>query len=304
MKIVKKFGLFMMIFAMVFAFVGCKAESEDETTESTTAKETESTTAKATEATEATEAVLELEGTLALNGSTSVEKIGRALADEFMAYYPDVTITYEATGSSAGIKAAGEKTADIGTASREIKDQERTDYGMDEIVMAFDGIAVIVHPSNGIANLTEAQVTAIFKGEITNWKDVGGADGDIVVVSREESSGTRGAFEELLEFQDALTADAMVVEGNGGVQTTVGGNENSIGYVSFASLDDSVKAIDVEGVTPTVENVLNKTYPVSRPFMMVYFEDSLSDIGNAFVEFAMSEEGQAIVEENGAIPVQ
>lgn len=148
------------------------------------------------------------------------------------------------------------------------------------------------------------QVQAIFKGEITDWSDVGGAAGEIVVVSREEGSGTRGAFEELVDFEDALTQNATVVEGNGGVQTTVASNPSSIGYVSFTYIDETVKSMLINGVKATSENVLAGEYGISRPFLMIYHDDNMTDASKAFVEFILSADGQTIVEDKGGIPVK
>ncbi|NTW70619.1 MAG: phosphate ABC transporter substrate-binding protein [Eubacteriaceae bacterium] len=245
-----------------------------------------------------------LTGEIIAGGSTSTKNIMEATGEEFAALNPDVTFEYNATGSSDGVKGADDGTYMLGTASREIKEDEKA-WELTEKIFAYDGIAVVVHPSNdAVADITTEQIAQIFKGEITNWSEVGGANAPIVVVSREDGSGTRGAFEELLGFEDALTKDATIAEGNGNVQSTVAGNENSIGYVSFTYIDDTVKALSVEGVAPTVEDVLNKTYPISRPFVMIYHEDNLSDAAKAYIEFLMSADGQQIVEDEGGIPVE
>lgn len=245
-----------------------------------------------------------LTGEIIAGGSTSTKNIMEATGEEFAALNPDVTFEYNATGSSDGVKGADDGTYMLGTASREIKEDEKA-WELTEKIFAYDGIAVVVHPSNdAVADITTEQIAQIFRGEITNWSEVGGANAPIVVVSREDGSGTRGAFEELLGFEDALTKDATIAEGNGNVQSTVAGNENSIGYVSFTYIDDTVKALTVEGVAPTVEDVLNKTYPISRPFVMIYHEDNLSDAAKAYIEFLMSADGQQIVEDEGGIPVE
>lgn len=242
-------------------------------------------------------------GEIIAGGSTSTKNIMEATLDEFAALNPDVTAEYNATGSSDGVKNADSGVYQIGTASRNIKEEEKA-LGLTEKIFAYDGIAVIVNPANKVKDITVEQLAQIYKGEITNWKDLGGEDAQIVVVSREDGSGTRGAFEEIVGFEEELTANATIAEGNGNVQSTVAENENTIGYVSFTYINDTIKALTVEGVEATTDNVLNETYKVSRPFVMVYQDDNLNDAGKAYIEFLMGEEGQAIVEEEGGIPVK
>ena len=243
-----------------------------------------------------------LSGEITVSGSTSVEKVGVALGDEFMALYPDVTFTYEGIGSSGGVKNANDNTTMLGTASRNIKDSEK-EWGMTEKVLAYDGIAVIVHPSNGVSELTVEQVQKIYLGEITNWSQVGGEYAEIAVVSREDGSGTRGAFEEIVDFEDALVAIALIKDGNGNVQATVAETPLAIGYVSFTYVDETVKGVLVEGAEPTVENVLNETYKISRPFNIVYHEENLSDAAKAFLTWIDTDEAKEIIAEKGAIPL-
>ncbi len=307
-KIKKAMSILLML-TMVFAFAGCTKEAPVATTEEVAvdaAAETTETEAAVEEVVEEvveTEEAVTLSGEITISGSTSVEKIGIAEAEEFMALNPDVTITYESIGSSAGVKNANEGVSMLGTSSRELKKEEKA-WGMNEVVIAFDGIAVVTHPSNGIADLTMDQIKGIFTGTITNWSEVGGADAEIVVVSREDGSGTRGAFEELVDFEGGLVASALVSEGNGNVQTTVAGNPNAIGYVSFTYLDDTIKAVTVEGIAPTAEDVLNGTFPISRPFVLCYHEENIDETTQAFIDFILAEDGQAIVEENGGIKVK
>ena len=234
-------------------------------------------------------------------GSTSVQKIMDAAGEEFTAQNPDVQFTYSGTGSSDGVKGASEGTYSFGGVSRELKDDEKSN--LTEQVFAYDGIAIITHPSNTVADISSEDLTKIYTGEITNWSQVGGKDAPIVVVSREDGSGTRTAVEELLGFENKLKSDATVKEGNGNVQTTVAGNENAIGYVSLTFVDDTVKTLKVDGVEASVENVLNKSYPISRPFLAVYNESKIDDTTKAFLDFLMSDEGQAIVEKEGGIKV-
>ena len=234
-------------------------------------------------------------------GSTSVQKIIDAAGSEFTALNPEAKFTYSGTGSSDGIKGATAGTYSFGCASRELKTEEKG--SLTELIFAYDGIAVVLNPANTVTNLTKDQVAKIYMGEITNWNEVGGADAPIVVVSREDGSGTRDAVEELVGFKEKLKADATIKEGNGNVQTTVAGNTNAIGYVSLTFVDKTVKAIDVDSVKATVDNVKNKTYPISRPFLAMYDESKVDDATLAFLDFLMSTEGQAIVEEHGGIAV-
>ncbi|WP_414151479.1 phosphate ABC transporter substrate-binding protein [Acetobacterium carbinolicum] len=234
-------------------------------------------------------------------GSTSVLKVIDAAGSEFTALNPEVKFTYSGTGSSDGIKGATAGTYSFGCASRDLKTEEKG--SLTELVFAFDGIAVVVNPANTVTNLTTEQVQKIYMGEITNWSEVGGADAPIVVVSREDGSGTRGAFEEMVKFEEKLKPDATIKEGNGNVQSTVAGNENSIGYVSLTFVDKTVKAIDIDGVKATVDNVKNKTYKISRPFLAMYDKSKVDDATLAFLDFLMTKDGQAIVEEHGGISV-
>ncbi|WKY43300.1 phosphate ABC transporter substrate-binding protein [Eubacteriaceae bacterium ES2] len=271
----------LLVGASVMAFAGCGSSSSDSAS---------------------TDSSAAISGEINGGGSTSVQHIIDAAGSEFSALNPDVTFTYSGTGSSDGIKGATEGTYSFGCASRDLKAEEESD-NLKTIEFAYDGIAVVVNPANTVAGLTSEQITSIYKGEITNWSEVGGADAPIVVVSREDGSGTRSAFEELMGFENELKADATVKEGNGNVQTTVAGNENAIGYVSLTYVDSTIKAVTVDGVEATVENVKSKAYPVSRPFLAMYLEDSVDDATMAFLDFLMSDDGQKIVEEQGAISV-
>lgn len=244
-------------------------------------------------------------GTIVITGSTSVEKILNEMKDEFEALNPDVSIEYTGSGSSAGITDTKAGTNNIGASSRELKEEEKEDALKTE-VFAYDGIAVIVNPANtAVTDITEEQLADIYSGKITNWKELGGNDADIFVVSREESSGTRSAFEELIGLEGAggLTGNAAVSEGNGPVQAAVAGNENAIGYVSFSFIDETVKPLTVSGVEANADNAKDGIYPLSRPFLFCYYEDKVTDAGKAFLKFAISEEGQAAVEEHGGIKV-
>lgn len=306
MKKIRIILTLVLVLSMSFALAGCgKDEPSTVKAEGTKVEETkvEEKVETVKEDVKEMETEAALSGEVTISGSTSVEKIGLALAEEFMALYPEVEVTYEAIGSSAGVKNANEGVTMIGTASRAIKEKEQA-WGMTENVLAFDGIAVAVNPANGAKEITMDQLAGIFKGEITNWSVIGGADESIVVVSREDGSGTRGAFEEIVDFEGALSVEAIIAEGNGNVQTTVAGNEFAIGYISFSTMDDTIKALNVEGAIATTDNVLNGTYPVSRPFNMVFHEANMTEASTAFVEFVLSAEGQVIVSDKGGIPVK
>lgn len=244
----------------------------------------------------------EISGEINGGGSTSVQKIIDAEGAEFGALHPAVKFTYSGTGSSDGIKNAANGTYSFGCASRELKESEKTD--LTELVFAYDGIAVIVNDENPVEDLTKDQIKAIYTGKITNWKEVGGEDHPIAVVSREDGAGTRTAVEELLDFTEQLKPSATVKEGNGNVQSTVSANPNAIGYVSITFVDRSVKPLRVDGVEATMENVLNESYGLSRPFLALYNEKNLTPQTRAFLDFIMTDEGQTIVEKNGGISVR
>ncbi|RBP39208.1 phosphate ABC transporter substrate-binding protein [Garciella nitratireducens] len=291
MKRFNKKGILMLIVLLTLSlvFVGCSSEGEP-------AKESESTEETAEGG---------LEGTVTLVGSTSVTPVAEAIGNAFMEENPNVKIEVQGVGSSAGIKATDDGSADIGMSSRELKDEEK-ELDIDEHVIAYDGIAVIVNPSNGISDLTPEQIGQIYRGEITNWSEVGGADEEIEVISREEGSGTRSAFEELMGLESdqgsLVKQDATFADGNGAIVSNVAQKENAIGYISLSYLDDTVKALTVDGVEPTVENIKSGDYAVSRPFLMLT-KGEVSDAAQAYLDYVLSEEGQKIVEENGAISV-
>lgn len=243
-----------------------------------------------------------LSGTVSIIGSTSVGPLAQDLADSFSADNSDVNIEIQQIGSTEGIKAIHDGTTDIGTASRELNDEEKT-WGLDEHIIAYDGIAIIVNPDNGVENLSSDQITKIFKGEIKNWKEVGGKDKEIVLINREAGSGTRGAFEELLKLQEkqadgtkkTLISDkALVVGSNGEVKTNVASKDNAIGYISLGIVDKTVKALKVDNVEATEANVKSKTYPVWRPFLMLTKGELKPEV-KAFLDYIMSDKGQKMV---------
>ncbi|MBB6216991.1 phosphate transport system substrate-binding protein [Anaerosolibacter carboniphilus] len=243
-----------------------------------------------------------LTGKVVIAGSTSVQPLSDELAAVFKEKNPDVQIEVQGGGSSVGVKSAIDKIVDIGMSSRELKEEEKA-AGLKEYVIAKDGIAVVVNPTSKVEDLTIEQIKKIFTGEITNWKELGGEDKPITVVSREEGSGTRGAFIEItgVEGKDAsgnkadlTTKNALVQPSTGAVKQTVANTPDSIGYVSMGALDDTVKTVKVEGVEATEENAKNGTFKISRPFLYLTNGEE-SDVVKAFIEFIMSAEGQEIV---------
>lgn len=263
----------------------------------------ESTVAASSEAAPA-ETTADLSGSLSMVGSTSMEKLANALSEAFMEEYPDVTVTAEFVGSGAGIEAVTNGTADIGNSSRSLKDEEKA-AGVVENVVAIDGIAVCVDPANEVADLTKEQLTNIYNGTVTNWKEVGGADEPIIVIGREAGSGTRGAFEELVDLKDACKY-ANELDSTGAVIAKVASTPGAIGYASLDALDDSVKALSLEGVEATAENIKAGNYFLSRPFVMATKGEisEQNDLVQAWFDYVMGDEGQQIASEVGLITVE
>ena len=267
------------------------------TAEQTTEAKAEETTKEA--ATEAKSADADLSGSISMVGSTSMEKFANALSEAFMEKYPKVTVTAEFVGSGAGIEAVSNGTADIGNSSRNLKDEEKA-KGVAENIVAIDGIAVVVDPANTVEDLTKDQLTSIYDGTVTNWKDVGGNDAPIVVVGREAGSGTRGAFEELLKLEDACKY-SNELDSTGAVMAKVASTPGSIGYVSLDVLDDTVKALKLDGAEPTEENIKAGKYFLSRPFVMATKGEisEQSDLVKALFDFIYSDEGSELVKSVG-----
>ena len=239
-------------------------------------------------------------GTVATDGSTSMEKVIGALSESFMANNADATVTYNPTGSGSGITAVQEGTCDIGLSSRALKDEEKA-AGLKETVLAYDGIAIIVHPDNPVSDLTIEQIAQLYTGEITNWKDVGGNDAQVVLIGREAASGTRDGFEsitgtkEKCQYRQELTSTGDVI-------TAVSQNPDAIGYASLAAIKDSVKALNVDGVTPSEDTVKDGSYKVQRPFVLVTVEGkALTPVAQAFFDYAASPDAAAIIAKAGAV---
>ena len=263
--------------------------------------ETTATTAAATTAAAETTEAAKLSGTVTLAGSTSMQKLCEAMIESFEESYPDITVTAEYTGSGAGLESLVGGKTDIGNASRALKDGEK-DSGAVENIVAIDGIAVITHTSNTVSDLTSQQLTDIYTGKITNWVDLGGADEAIVVLGREAGSGTRGAFEELLDVADQC-AYAQELDSTGGVLAKVASTPGSIGYVSLDVVDDTVKALSLDGVEPTEENIVAGSYKLSRPFVMATLGtvEEQNDLVKTWFNYVQSDEGQAVIKAMGLI---
>ena len=289
----------------VTALVACGNSDATANTASSAEASTvaESTVAASSEAAPA-EATADLSGSISMVGSTSMEKLANALSEAFMEEHPDVTVTAEFVGSGAGIEAVTNGTTDIGNSSRSLKDEEKA-AGVVENVVAIDGIAVCVDPANEVADLTKEQLTNIYNGTITNWKEVGGADEPIIVIGREAGSGTRGAFEELVDLKDACKY-ANELDSTGAVIAKVASTPGAIGYASLDALDDSVKALSLEGVEATAENIKAGNYFLSRPFVMATKGEisEQNDLVQAWFDFVLGDEGQQVASEVGLITVK
>lgn len=235
------------------------------------------------------------------DGSTSMEKVIGALGEAFERENSGVTFTYNPTGSGSGITAVSEGRCDIGLSSRSLKAEEK-EKGLEETILALDGIAVIVNPENAVADLSLETIAAIYKGEITNWKEVGGKDAEIVLIGREAGSGTRDGFESITgtdgecKYRQELTSTGDVI-------ATVASNPDAIGYASLASVKDTVKAISVDGVMPSEASVKDRTYKVQRPFVLVTKKDAeLSKTAQKFFDFITSTDANDIISKAGAVP--
>ena len=247
-----------------------------------------------------TQAAEELSGNVNVNGSTSMGDVIAALTEGFNEANPDVTINYTGSGSGAGITGVLDGTCDLGLSSRALTDDEKS-QGAVENIIALDGVAVVVNPENTVADLTTEQIAQIFTGEITNWSELGGADAEIAVFGRENGSGTRSAFEEIVGVEDACVY-TNEYSSTGDVIGNVASNPNAIGYASLSAVDETVTAVNVNGVAPSEATVLDGTYEIQRPFVIVTVEGTeLSAEAQAFLDYAMSAEVADIIAAAGAV---
>ena len=247
-----------------------------------------------------TQTQTQLTGTVSTDGSTSMEKVIGALSESYMTANSGVTVNYNPTGSGSGITAVQEGTCDIGLSSRALKDEEKS-AGLKETVLAYDGIAIIVHPDNPVSDLSIDQIAKLYTGEITNWTDVGGKDAEVVLIGREAASGTRDGFESITGTKDKCQYRQELTS-TGDVITAVSQNPDAIGYASLASIKDSVKALNVDGVTPSEATVKDGSYKVQRPFVLVTVEGkALSPAAQSFFDYATSSAAAEIIAKAGAV---
>lgn len=307
-KIMALMGTAMLAMGVLAGCSGSAGETTAAAAATTAAEAAPTTTAGQTEGTSeeaatSAQAAADLSGSISMVGSTSMEKFANALSESFMEKYPKVTVTAEFVGSGAGVEAVNNGSADIGNSSRNLKDEEKAN-GVAENIVAIDGIAVVVDPSNTVEDLTKQQLSDLYEGKVTNWKDVGGSDAPVVVVGRESGSGTRSAFEELLGLED-LCKYSNELGSTGAVMAKVASTPGSIGYVSLDVLDDTVKALKLEGAEPTEENIKAGSYFLSRPFVMATKGDisQQNDLVKALFDYIYSEEGTEIVKSVGLIAV-
>ena len=292
-KITKTLGILAAATLLMGSFAGCGNSASTEGNDASN-----DTTAEASADDKDAES---LSGTISLAGSTSMEKVCESLMEGFMEKYPDITVTTEYTGSGAGLEALAAGSIDIGNSSRHVKEEESSN-GLVENVIALDGIAVIVDVGNSTVELTSDQLAQIYKGELTNWSELGGADEAIVVIGRESGSGTRDAFEELLEVADECKY-AQELDSTGAVLAKVASTPGAIGYVSLDVVDDTVNSIVLDGSAPTEEEILAGNYKLSRPFVMATKGEisNQSDLVQTWFDYINSAEGQEIIKGAGLI---
>lgn len=280
--------------ALVAAATGCSqtATSSVAGTDSSAAGTSSGASSTATE---------ELSGTLSMNGSTSMEKVIKAVNGAFMEKNKGVTVNLNLTGSGTGIQEASEGKCDIGNSSRKLKDEGAEK--LDATVVGLDGIALVVNPANKLEDITLEDLAKVYSGEITNWKELGGDDKSIVVIGREDGSGTRDGFESIV-MGDKEPKYAQELESTGSVINAVATTDGAIGYASLANVDETVKALKIGGVEATEENVKSGAYEVQRPFICATLKGSDNKLVKAYLDFILSEEGQALVLAQGAVPVK
>ena len=293
MKLAKKvIGITAAAAVCAGMMAGCSSNSSSAATSNT-----DNSTAEQSSSTAATE----LSGSVTTGGSTSVEKVVGAFIEAFMQANPDVDVTYDPTGSGAGITGASEGTLDIGLSSRALKDEE-TAQGLTGTTFALDGIAIIVNNENTVEDLTVEQIAGIYTGEITNWSEVGGEDAEIVVIGREAGSGTRSGFEEITGTEDACQYRQELTS-TGDVITAVSQNPGAIGYASLASVKDTVKAVKVDGVAPSEDTVKDESYKIQRPFVLATQTGvELNPVAQAFFDYITSADANEIIVAAGVVP--
>ncbi len=291
----------LMIAGSMTACSGSSSSSSSTAESSTASSESTASSASSTASSETTTKDANVSGTITLAGSTSMEKLCEAMSEAFMEAYPDVTVTVEYTGSGAGIESVTSGSVDIGDSSRSLTDDEKAKGAVENIV-AIDGIAVITDTDNTVTNLTTEELAKIYTGEITNWKELGGNDENIVVIGREAGSGTRGAFEELLEVDDKC-AYAQELDSTGAVLAKVASTPGAIGYVSLDVVDDSVNAVSLNDVEATEANILAGDYLLSRPFVMATMGEisEQSELVQTWFSYIESDEGQSVISDLGLI---
>ena len=246
-------------------------------------------------------AATELSGAVTTGGSTSLESVIGILTEAFKEIQPNVDVTYDPTGSGAGITGASEGTLDIGLSSRALKDDEAET--LDATVFALDGIAIVVNNENTVEDLSLEQIKGLATGEITNWSEVGGPDAPVVLVGREAGSGTRDGFESIVGVEDACVYEQELTS-TGAVLAAVAANPNAFGYASLSAVDDQVKAVTVDGVEASEATVQDGTYTIQRPFVFVTKKgETLSDAAQAFIDFAISGDADDLIAQAGAVPL-
>lgn len=282
---------------MTFGLVGCGSTDTGNTDASSDTNQSTDTTTDAS----TSDASSDLSGSISLAGSTSMEKLCEALSESFMEKYPNISVTVEYTGSGAGLESLAAGSIDIGNASRHLKDEE-TSAGAVENVVAIDGIAVITDKDNEVTDVSAEDLAKIYKGEITNWSELGGQDEAIVVIGREAGSGTRDAFEELLDVADACQY-AQELDSTGGVLAKVAATPGAIGYVSLDVVDDTIQTVALDGVAPTEENILAGDYLLSRPFVMATNGEisEQNELVQTWFDYVNSDEGKNVISSVGLI---
>lgn len=280
--------------AIVAAATGCSGTATSSVAGAYSAAGTSASEASST-------AAEELSGTLSMNGSTSMEKVIKAVNGAFMEKNKGVTVNLNLTGSGTGIQEASEGKCDIGNSSRKLKDEEAEK--LDATVVGLDGIALVVNPANKLEDITLQDLAKVYSGEITNWKELGGDDKSIVVIGREDGSGTRDGFESIV-MGDKEPKYAQELESTGSFINAVATTDGAIGYASLANVDETVKALKIGGIEATEENVKSGAYEVQRPFICATLKGSDNKLVKAYLDFILSEEGQALVLAQGAVPVK